>query len=70
MWSPARQRDTEVILVKFDTATCRACPLCWEQYGSGRVLVRDAQDFARISPSLAQRMLDLAAVSRTRSPAR
>jgi glucokinase len=33
---------------------------CWEQYGSGRALVRDAQDFARISPSLAQRMLDLA----------
>jgi glucokinase len=33
---------------------------CWEQYGSGRALVRDAQDFARISPSLAQRMLELA----------
>jgi glucokinase len=33
---------------------------CWEQYGSGSALVRDAQDFARISPSLAQRMLDLA----------
>ena len=32
---------------------------CWEQYGSGSALVRDAQDFARISPSLAQRMLDL-----------
>jgi glucokinase len=32
---------------------------CWEQYGSGRALVRDAQDFARISPSLAQRMLEL-----------
>ena len=24
-WSPARQRGTEVIVVKFDTATCRAC---------------------------------------------
>jgi glucokinase len=33
---------------------------CWEQYGSGSALVRDAQDFARISPSLALRMLDLA----------
>jgi glucokinase len=33
---------------------------CWEQYGSGSALVRDAQDFARISPSLARRMLDLA----------
>ena len=33
---------------------------CWEQYGSGNALVRDAQDFARISPSLARRMLDLA----------
>jgi transposase len=26
MWSPARQRGTETIVVKFDTATCRACP--------------------------------------------
>ena len=26
-WSPARQRGTEVIVVKFDTATCRACPV-------------------------------------------
>jgi glucokinase len=33
---------------------------CWEQYGSGRALVRDARDFARHSPSLAQRMLELA----------
>jgi transposase len=27
MWSPARQRGTETIVVKFDTATCRACPV-------------------------------------------
>ncbi len=33
---------------------------CWEQYGSGHALVRDAQDFARTSPSLAWRMLELA----------
>jgi glucokinase len=33
---------------------------CWEQYGSGRALMRDAQDFARSSPSLAMRMLELA----------
>jgi glucokinase len=33
---------------------------CWEQYGSGRALVRDARDFARHSPALGQRMLELA----------
>lgn len=27
MWSPARQRGTETIVVKFDTATCRPCPV-------------------------------------------
>jgi len=26
-WSPATQRGTETIVVKFDTATCRACPV-------------------------------------------
>jgi hypothetical protein len=26
-WSPARQHGDEVIVVKFDTATCRACPV-------------------------------------------
>jgi hypothetical protein len=26
-WSPARQRGTETIVVKFDTATCRTCPV-------------------------------------------
>jgi len=33
---------------------------CWEQYGSGSALVREAQDFARHSPSLSARMLELA----------
>ncbi|HEY2206226.1 MAG TPA: ROK family glucokinase [Pseudonocardia sp.] len=33
---------------------------CWEQYGSGRALVRDARDFARHSPALSRRMLELA----------
>jgi glucokinase len=33
---------------------------CWEQYGSGSALVREAQDLALHSPSLAQRMLELA----------
>lgn len=33
---------------------------CWEQYGSGSALVREAQDFARHSSSLSQRMLELA----------
>jgi hypothetical protein len=26
-WSPARQRGTETIVVKFDTDTCRPCPM-------------------------------------------
>jgi glucokinase len=33
---------------------------CWEQYGSGTALVRDARDLARHSPALAQRMIELA----------
>ncbi|WP_028934374.1 ROK family glucokinase [Pseudonocardia spinosispora] len=33
---------------------------CWEQYGSGSALIRDARDFARHSPSMALRMLELA----------
>jgi glucokinase len=33
---------------------------CWEQYGSGSALVREAQEFAQHSPSLSQRMLELA----------
>jgi glucokinase len=33
---------------------------CWEMYGSGRALVREAREMARISPSLAGRMLELA----------
>lgn len=41
MWSPARQRGTETIVVKFDTATCRACPvrdLCTSAGRGGRQL--------------------------------
>jgi glucokinase len=33
---------------------------CWEQYGSGSALVRDARDYARHSPAMAQRLLELA----------
>lgn len=33
---------------------------CWEMYGSGRALVREAQELARLSPSLARRMLEIA----------
>jgi glucokinase len=33
---------------------------CWEQYASGRALVREAQDLARRSPEEAQRLLELA----------
>lgn len=33
---------------------------CWEMYGSGRALVREAREMARISPSLSARMLELA----------
>jgi glucokinase len=33
---------------------------CWEQYGSGTALVRDARDLALHSPALAQRMIELA----------
>lgn len=41
MWSPARQRGIETIVVKFDTATCRACPvrdLCTSAGRGGRQL--------------------------------
>jgi transposase len=41
MWSPARQRGTETIVVKFDTVTCRACPvrdLCTSAGRGGRQL--------------------------------
>jgi len=41
MWSPARQRGTETIVVKFDTATCRACPVrsqCTSAARGGRQL--------------------------------
>jgi transposase len=41
MWSPARQRGTETIVVKFDTATCRACPVranCTSATRGGRQL--------------------------------
>ena len=41
MWSPTRQRGTETIVVKFDTATCRACPvrdLCTSAGRGGRQL--------------------------------
>jgi transposase len=41
MWSPARQRGTETIVVKFDTATCRACPVrsqCTNAARGGRQL--------------------------------
>lgn len=40
-WIPARQRSDEVIVVRFDTATCRACPVrptCTTAQRSGRVL--------------------------------
>ncbi|CAN5596563.1 ROK family glucokinase [soil metagenome] len=33
---------------------------CWEQYASGRALVREAQELARESPLVAGRMLELA----------
>ena len=33
---------------------------CWEQYASGRALVREAREMGRHSPSLAVRMLELA----------
>jgi len=33
---------------------------CWEQYASGRALVREAQDLARESPATAGRLLELA----------
>ncbi len=33
---------------------------CWEQYASGRALVREARDLARESPLVASRMLELA----------
>ncbi|MGW0229146.1 ROK family glucokinase [Actinopolymorpha singaporensis] len=33
---------------------------CWEQYASGRALVREARDFARSSPSQADALLELA----------
>ncbi len=32
---------------------------CWEQYASGRALVAEAQDLARVSPALAGRLLEL-----------
>lgn len=35
-WSPARQRDLNVIVVKFDTATCRACPARTQCTTAGR----------------------------------
>lgn len=41
MWSPARQRGVETIVVKFDTATCRACPVraeCTSATRGGRQL--------------------------------
>jgi glucokinase len=34
---------------------------CWEQYGSGRALVREAQEQASVSPAMAREMLRLAA---------
>jgi transposase len=40
-WSPAHQHGQEVIVVKFDTATCRACPVreqCTTTRRSGRQL--------------------------------
>jgi transposase len=40
-WSPARQRGTETIVVKFDTDTCRPCPvrdLCTTAKRGGRQL--------------------------------
>ena len=46
-WSPARQRDTEVIVVKFDTATCRACPVrdqCTTAARGGRQLTLRPQE--------------------------
>jgi glucokinase len=33
---------------------------CWEQYGSGRALVQEAQEVARLSPSIAAELLRLA----------
>lgn len=41
MWSPARQRGTDTIVAKFDTATCRACPVraqCTSATRGGRQL--------------------------------
>jgi hypothetical protein len=35
-WSPARQRDTETIVVKFDTDTCRPCPVRAQCTTAGR----------------------------------
>ena len=32
---------------------------CWEQYASGRALVAEARDLARVSPALAGRLLEL-----------
>jgi hypothetical protein len=40
-WIPATQRGDEVIVARFDTATCRACPVrpaCTTAKRSGRVL--------------------------------
>lgn len=40
-WIPATQRDDEVIVVRFDTQTCRTCPVrpaCTTAKRSGRVL--------------------------------
>jgi glucokinase len=33
---------------------------CWEQYASGRALVADARQFARASPAIAHKLLELA----------
>jgi hypothetical protein len=45
-WIPARQRGHEATLVRFDTATCKACPVreqCTSAKRSGRVLTLKPQ---------------------------
>lgn len=46
-WHPARQHGTEAIVVKFDTATCRPCPVrthCTTAARGGRQLTLRPQD--------------------------
>lgn len=46
-WSPTQQRGTDVIVVKFDTATCRPCPVraqCTTARRAGRQLTLRPQE--------------------------